>query len=150
MPLKPTLTQQKVYKDNLSVLKAHSQLQHCWMEPVTLNLTVDAAFLHHAKLLQDGLLKNKASKAAMEANFTALAANQLLSIVEKEKDNSEDAVYSQALESELVGLRKGNFALTKPFHIVLTGLMLFSLISRPSPRRNTPSSKSSSPIWLLQ
>lgn len=61
----------------------------------------------HTKALQKALARGDAEAAAREHNLISIAANQLLNISEKEKDNSEDPVYRSGLETELGELRSG-------------------------------------------
>jgi hypothetical protein len=58
--------------------------------------------------LLSALTKNDVLQASNELNLTSIAANQILSFVEREKENTDDDAYRVDIENELVFLRAGD------------------------------------------
>lgn len=61
----------------------------------------------HIQKLQEALFRNDHLNSTSEINQSTIAATQLLSIIEREKDNTEDSVYREKLEKELILIRAG-------------------------------------------
>lgn len=65
------------------------------------------AFMAHSKNLGGFMEKRNVMASGQQLNAARNTANQLVRMIEKEKENTEDSVYKAALESELVYLRSG-------------------------------------------
>lgn len=66
---------------------------------------------HYGKKMMDALEAKDFEQASANANLASLGLEQLLNIAEKEKDNSEDPSYTEALEIQLASLRIGKLNL---------------------------------------
>jgi hypothetical protein len=56
---------------------------------------------HHSTMLKIAFEEKNPVGIANEINLTKISAEQFLNIVEKEKENTTDAVYKTALEKQL-------------------------------------------------
>ncbi|KAI8896423.1 Vinculin family-domain-containing protein [Globomyces pollinis-pini] len=65
-----------------------------------------ANFVQHSTGVLEALTQKDPIAAKRALNLTGLAALQLVRIAEREKDNSEDPVYRQALETEIAFVRE--------------------------------------------
>ena len=79
----------------------------CFVIDSYFEIPLDRLFEKNASAFTKSLADKDAAAAAAAASLAAIAASQVLSIMEREKDNTDDSIYKAGLEKELLLIRAG-------------------------------------------